>query len=681
MILALLMAGEVSVAQGPGQLIHSTYLGGKAEEMGTDIELDTEGNMYFTGGSLSRDYPLTDVAPDRSRGGFSIAPVTKLSPEGSYVYSTFIEGETFAQGLAVDAGGNAFVVGGVNEDLNATPGAFDPTPNGERDAFVAKLGPSGDLEWATYLGGQFPDEATDVGLDAAGNVYVVGHTFSTDFPATESAYDITQGGGYDIFVSKLSSDGSALAYSTYLGGTGSEHGDFSLSVDTVIEVDSDGQAYVAGNTSSPDFPTTAGALDVELDRRDAFVAKLSTAGDRLVFSTFLGGNQVDGAADIDLDASGRVYVAGHTRSSDFPTTPSAFDRDLSQAQRSDGDGFVVQLSENAAELVYSTYLGGDDGDELSSIQVLEDQSVYVAGSGSINYPTTPDAFDAHALLTDTNAARPDPDPLGDVVVSRLSSDGSALEYSTFIGGTSYELARDLVVSGDDVFLTGYSESSNFPTTPGGVKPTAVEPGAHNMFLTRLSPAGSPCTHNGGNGADEVSGTQANDLICTGLGSDVIDAGGGNDIVYAQGGADSISGGRGYDVLLGGTGDDELMGDGGPDGLFGQAGDDELRVGGGEDDMFVGPSDLDQLLYGGGGADLLMGARTSDRIVGGPGRDVAQARGGRDRLKGGSGPDRLSGGDGPDQLAGGPGDDRLNGGNGRDRCSGDQGRNLVFRCER
>jgi Ca2+-binding RTX toxin-like protein len=659
LLLALGLPGVPSAGAqsgAPSQLVWSTYLGGAdAEEMGSELEVDPAGNVYVTGSTFSRDYPFTDVAPEDRSPRWPVAPVTKVTPAGEIEYSTFVEGSIFAQGLAVDAAGYAYVTGYAYEDLATTPGAARPVYGGESDAFVAKLDPQGGLVWATYLGGELPDGGTDVEVDGSANVYVTGYTVSDDFPATAGAYQTERAGGYDAFVTKLSPDGTSIVYSTFLGGDGGERGSL-LTGDPTLEVDDLGHVYVAGVTSSKDFPVTH-LLSGYPRRANAYVSKLSPDGGDLVLSTVIGGRGADGASDVEVDAGGRVHLVGNTGSVDFPVTSGAFDTTVGKQDRTDHDGFVVRLSPDAASLEYATYLGGEDGDELSAIEPLDDGSVYVTGSGSIGYPVTPDAFDPFPLFTDRSARWVRSDPFGDTVLTRLDASGSELLYSTYLGGTNYELARDLEIAGDEVVLTGYVESANFPTTPDALRATVNEPAAHNMFLTRLDPGGpEPCTNHGHDGDDLVAGTEANDLLCGFEGADELDGRGGNDVLYGGAGHDWLSGGDGYDVLLGGDGHDSLFGNAGPDGLFGEAGRDRLIAAGGEDRSYVGGEE-DQLLDGGMGNDELIGGGFFDLLIGGWGRDSLAGRGGPDVLRGGRGNDGMAGGRGRDVCRSGGGTDR------------------------
>ncbi len=257
--------------------------------------------------------------------------MAKVDPAGSaVVYGTYLSGaDAWDGGITVDAAGAAYLTGRALENFPATPGAFDTTLNREAntlvpaDAFVAKFNPAGSaLTYATYLGGSLFESGADIAVDAAGAAYVAGGTTSSDFPTTRGALDITKAPDQffpvsDAFVTKVDPSGSALVYSTYLGGS---LGDEAASA---IAVDAAGAAYVTGR--GPTVPTTAGAYDNTANGIDAFVTKLTATGGALAYSTYLGGAESDSGADIALDTTGAVYITGSTSSTDFPTTSDAFD--------------------------------------------------------------------------------------------------------------------------------------------------------------------------------------------------------------------------------------------------------------------------------------------------------------------------------------------------------------------
>src|SRR5829696_5430423 len=303
-------------------------------------------------------------------------------------YSTFLGGTNFdvGSGIAVDGSGSAYVTGQTNSaDYPTTPGAFDPTLDGHEDAFVTKLNTSGSaLDYSTFLGGADGEIGLGIAVDGSGSAYVTGYTLSADYPTTSGAFDTTLNGPEDAFVTKLNTSGSALAYSTFLGRGRVDEGHD-------IAVDGSGSAYVTGQTNSANYPTTPGAFDTTHNGRlDAFVTELNASGSALADSTFLGGTRLDSGSGIAVDGSGSVYVTGFTNSANYPTTPRAFDPTLDGG----GDAFVTKLRASGSALAYSTFLGGTSGDSASDIAVDGSGSAHVTGqTGSSDYPTTPGAFD------------------------------------------------------------------------------------------------------------------------------------------------------------------------------------------------------------------------------------------------------------------------------------------------
>ncbi|MBI5293193.1 MAG: SBBP repeat-containing protein [Chloroflexi bacterium] len=376
-------------AAGSG-LVYSTFLGGSTNDYGNAIAVDGSGNAYVTGYTISSNFPTTPGAFDTTCNcvSYGEAFVTKLNAAGSgLVYSTYLGGSVYdsGQALAVDGSGNAYVTGKTSSsDFPTTPGALDTSSNGGTDAFVTKLNAGGNgLVYSTFVGGIWNDYGYAVAVDGGGNAYVTGNTNSIDFPATTGAFDTSQNGNADAFVTKLNADGSGLVYSTFLGGSNDDIG-YSLAVDE------SGNAYVTGETASSDFPTTPGALDTSSNGgTDAFVTKLNAAGSGLVYSTFLGGSSNDRGKAIAVDSSGNAHVTGNTSSSDFPTTPGAFDTVLNG-----GDAFVTKLNAAGSGLVYSTFLGGSNSDYGYAIAVDGSGDAYVTGyATSTDFPTTPGAFD------------------------------------------------------------------------------------------------------------------------------------------------------------------------------------------------------------------------------------------------------------------------------------------------
>jgi hypothetical protein len=444
----------------PG-LEYSTFLGGSSHEIGAGIKVDSNGNAYIVGTTQSPNFPTRAGSFDRTGATSNSleAFVTKLNPTGTaLVYSTFIGGTNFewGRGIAIDAAGNAYITGQTkSSNFPTTGGAFDRTFNvdtcprcgiDQYDAFVLKLNAAGSaLVYSTFLGGFNLDDGMAIAVDAAGNAYVAGETEASNFPTTAGAFDRTINGAFDTFVTKLNAAGSALVYSSYLGGSAVEF-------PSRVAVDPSGNLFIAGSTSSTNFPTTAGAFDrTQNGAFDVFVTKLNAAGSALVFSTFLGGSGFDSAGGLALDSGGNSYVSGGSGSVDFPTTPGAFDT------LPDGsDAFVTKLNPTGSALVYSTVVGGSDSEAAGGLALDGGGHAWITGgTGSADFPIVVGAVD-----TTHNG-------MADVFVSELNASGSALLYSTFLGGTQSEAGNDIAVDANGgVYVTGHTYSNNFPTTAG-----------------------------------------------------------------------------------------------------------------------------------------------------------------------------------------------------------------------
>lgn len=397
-------------------LVYSTFFGDGNEDYGNAIDVDADGNAYVAGYTWSRYFPTTpgaykEAGEVRIDDGF----VAKFDPTGSLLYSTLYDEEV--EGLAVDAAGNAYLAAHGSRSVPECPGVYD--------AHVAKVNPTGSaLVYSTCFGGGEglpgrPDDeidiANDIAVDSAGNAYVTGYTESTDFPTTPDAFQREYAGGFafgdgfgDAFVTKFDASGS-IAYSTFLGGSASEYA-------WGIAVDGDGSAYVAGITWSPDFPTESPLQATPAGSFDAFVAKLSPDGDSLVYSTYLGGGRAyypraprDEANDIAVDDDGHAWIVGRTDSNDFPTKNPV--QPLLGCCVGAPDAFVTELSVDGAQLLFSSFLGGEQYDVAYSVALDGAGNVYVAGAAdSLEFPTTTGAFQENKIntLADGFVAKIDP---------------------------------------------------------------------------------------------------------------------------------------------------------------------------------------------------------------------------------------------------------------------------------
>ena len=335
------------------------------------------------------------------------------------------------------------------------------------------------LSYATYLGGALADTPNGIAVDAGGNAYITGTTASTDFPTASAVQANIGGGTTDAFVSKLNATGSALVYSTYLGGGAAENG-------RGIAVDPTGAAYVTGETASTTFPTANAVQATIGGSTDAFLTKLNPAGSAFVYSTFLGGSGADVGRGIALE-NGRAHVTGSTASTNFPLANAI------QATLGGGtDAFVTRFNAAGSALEYSSYLGGSGTDNGRGIAV-DATGAYVAGdTASTNFPT------ANALQAANGGAT-------DAFVSKLNAAGSALTYSTYLGGTVGDNADAIAVRDGSAYVTGDTDSTNFPTA-NAVQGTSG--GSTDAFITKLNAAGSALaysTYLGGKGSDGGNG--------------------------------------------------------------------------------------------------------------------------------------------------------------------------------
>jgi len=434
------------------------------------------------------------------------------------IYSTFLGGGNGvaiqgADAITVDASGNAYVTGHTETtDFPTTPGSFQPTCGGCSAVFVTKFNPTGSaLVYSTYIGGTSYDEGYAIAVDSSGNAYIAGKAESTNFPTTTGAFQTKYPGGFSSgFVTKLNSAGSQLVYSTYLGGSGGglcylangSQDDLARG----IAVDASGYAYVTGCTDSANFPTTTGAFDRTCHgcsaHGDAFVTKLNTTGTALVYSTFLGGSDLDVGYSIKVDGSGNAYIAGSATSSDFPVTSGAF-----QTTKAAGGqvGFITKMNSTGSGLVFSTFLGGSSVDLIYSLALDSSLNAYVTGyASSTDFPITSGAFQKTCKDCASQFSS---------FITKMNSTGKTLGYSTYLGGSGSDIGIGIAVdSSGDAFVTGQTESTDFPVTTGAFQTTChdcnVTQGTSSAYVTEMNTTGSALKYStflGGSTTDNGSG--------------------------------------------------------------------------------------------------------------------------------------------------------------------------------
>ena len=438
---------------------------------------------------------------------FALGPYDPTRPlviDPVLVYSTFLGGNYLdqANGIAVDSSGNIYVTGQTESADFPTVNPLQPSKknpaNTSMTAFVAELKAGGSaLLYSTYLGGSVKDQGSAIAVDSSGNAYLTGSTCSSDFP-TVNPLQASLKGACDGFVAELNATGSALVYSTYLGGSGTV-GDGG----TGIAVDSAANAYVTGYTNSTDFPTL-NPIQAYGGGGDAFLCKIGANGSAFVYSTYLGGSGQDQGNGIAVDVSGDAYVTGFTYSSDFPSV-NPLQPKHSAAHYS--TVFVAELNAAGSALVYSTYLGGSYIDSGSGIAVDSLGNAYVTGATqSTDFPTVNPLQAKNKVTVSGNST---------AFVAKLNAGGSALVYSTYLGGSGSSLGGDqgnaiTVDSAGNAYVTGLTYSSNFPTLDPiqASNNTTSGGGGWTAFLTGLNATGSAfvySTYLGGSKADEGNG--------------------------------------------------------------------------------------------------------------------------------------------------------------------------------
>lgn len=407
-------------------------------------------------------------------------------------WSTFVGGSNSenSYGVTTDGNGDIYVVGSTGStNYPTTPGVVGPAYVSTNDVVVTKLKSDGTtVLWSTYLAGSGNDDGKAIAVDAAGYVYVAGNTASTNFPVTAGAHRTTHAGGIsDGFVAKLSPSGTQVIWCTYLGGNWDDY-------PRGMAVDGSGNVVVAGSTNSLDYPVTAGVVKPVrnpslVDGADGFITKLNSSGTGLVWSTFFGS---DGGTDnifgIALDSSGRPTVVGWTLSPTFPTTSGAFDRSFALGR----EGFVTRLNATATGYVYSTFISASGNDECLAVGVDASGYAYVTGkTSSTDFPTT-------ASATQRTFAGGSYDAFG----LKLSPNGDALTYSTYIGGSGTDIGYGACpgASGAGVF-TGSTDSGNLPVTTGAYDASAN--GSTDVFVTSVLGSGAfgYSTYVGSSGAE------------------------------------------------------------------------------------------------------------------------------------------------------------------------------------
>ncbi len=485
-----IQAGEnrlsISLPEGydPGQklvidpLVYSTILGGVPSMQGEGdaafrMVSDGEGGVILTGMAESREFPVTEGAFQEEHAGSAVdAFVTHLSPDGEeLLFSIYLGGDHEDVGWGVTFIDGAVVVAGNTESENfpVTEGVIQENLARHTDIFIARLNEDGsELTYSTYLGGNSGDRINAMIPDGDGGVVITGQTGSSDFPITDGAYQEEKGNGVDAYITCINEDGSEVNFSTFLGGDGVDYAND-------LALDDNGEIVVVGATSSEDFPATEGVFQEDIsDHQDAFIARLNDDVSELIYSTYLGGGEMDGAEAVVIDNAGGVILTGRTMSNDFPTTDGVIQEDV---ERDIYDvAFITRLNDDASDLVFSTFLGGEFWDQAFAL-ALDHSGVTVVGR------TAGDRFP----ITEENAFQSVYGGGGsDAFITRINLQGNALFYSTYLGGGSYDMARSIIWDGTSgVIVSGTTRSTRFPTTDGAFQETLSERSAYDAFITHI----------------------------------------------------------------------------------------------------------------------------------------------------------------------------------------------------
>jgi len=462
------------------QLLYSTVFGGVEAEVGVGVAVDPSGNILLTGVTTSTDFPTTANATQRtppplgpSDPNSTNCYVVKLNAAGnSPIFSTYLGGtrQDMCTAIASDRQGNVYVAGMSNSnDFPVTPGAFQEryrlgTAPENHDLVMVKFNPTGtERLYSTYIGGGGFDLAFGMAVDGDGAAYLTGATSSTNFPVTAGAIRPTFSGrsinlapleAGDAFVLKIARDGGSLAYSTYLGGSGDDVG-------MAVQVDGQGNAYVAGNTMSTNFPVTAGAYQTQykgaggmnFKAGDCFISKVNPSGTQLLYSTLFGGSGDERCVAMGIDGQGSVWAAGHTHSKDFPLTPDALQTTnktlpSSLGQILLGDGFVFHLTPDGSRVNYSTYLGGIGHELITGLSMGPDGLPMVVGvTSSKDLPVTAGTYQSQPYGGIGRQA-----PLDDIFVAKFGGGGGAVSVAAVVNAASY--AQNRITPGMIVTLAG-----------------------------------------------------------------------------------------------------------------------------------------------------------------------------------------------------------------------------------
>jgi hypothetical protein len=485
-------------------LVYCTYIGGSGDDRAFGLALAADGTVVVAGSTTSKNFPVESPLQFKM-AGIKDAFALKLNAAGNgFLYSTYLggSGTDLATAVAVDASGNAYITGDTNS-ANFPVSGFETSNHGGLDAFVTKLSSAGTLSYSTYLGGSYDDHAAAIAVDGTGSAYVAGSTYSVNFPVAGAAQS-QLAGGQDAFLARLNVAGSALLFSTYLGGTA---GGLGLpEAAQALALDAGGNAYLAGSTSSADFPVLSAVQSSRLGAQDAFAAKYTSSGTR-VYSTYLGGTGIEVANAIAVDSTGAAYVAGQTLSFDLPVS-----RAIQSASGGDYDAFFAKLSATGDSLYALSYLGGRGSDTATALALDSSSGIYLAGwTLSTDFPVAGayqwlnaanyGAFVAKVALAEVPA-------VGTVTPASGSGSGSTFTFTFTDNSGASSLTTVSVLVNSAASTTGacsvtYNRAAStlaLLTDAGAAPASTITPGSGSQ-------QNSQCILTGAGSSATVSGTQ------------------------------------------------------------------------------------------------------------------------------------------------------------------------------
>lgn len=466
--------GEVEFQIGPydrnlplvidPSFVFSTYFGGGADDIGYAVARDSSGNTYIAGRTFSTNIPVANAFRS-TNSGLRDAFITKLNVTGSTIlYSTYIggSGDDLAFGLAVNASGEAYITGWTSSNNFPLVNALQPFyGGGSSDGFLVRLSAAGNsLVTSTYAGGSGTDVGTGIALDGSNNIYGIGFTDSLDL-LTTNAIQPFNAGGADAFLLEVSASANSVIFATYAGGSGDDFGNG-------ITVDSSGNIYAIGDTSSTDLTTVGALQSFNAGGFDAFLGKLSPSGTTILFATYAGGSGDDAGRGIALDSASNIYATGFTNSTNLSLIVNAI-----QPTKSAGyDAFVAKLNSNGSSVFYSTFLGGNNNDASYAIAVDNAGNCYLTGETfSTNFPQV------GSLQASKSGVQ-------DAFVTKINSSGSAILFSTYLGGSAVDAGEAVAADpSGNAYVTGVTFSTNF-LTANAVRSTSA--GGSDAFIAKIA---------------------------------------------------------------------------------------------------------------------------------------------------------------------------------------------------